>query len=145
MAADFLDRLKRRMRAGESIEMANVSVVDQFRQMAADTHNRRRMEAQVDAQLRCKHGECYEPPVEDDEPMEIYMNNVITDAKTLKHVADAEAGRPVGGRLPWILGMLGTAGLAAALTAYMMDDRDTDTQNTLRPNNPQQIVPADQP
>ena len=105
------------------------SVMSYFRNMNRNERNSQRMEAQVDARLKCMYPDTYNPPSEEDEGMsgDIYYGNIIADEKVFKSLRPGKTDkaepekkpeqpqtrpaptRPTNGKMS-----LGTAALLAA-------------------------------
>jgi hypothetical protein len=91
--------------------------------------NARRMEAQVDAALKAKYKQCgmegvYEPPDEEDDMGNTYINCPIIGNEGIRAIADASVEVPCGpGKKPWWyrllfwLALLSAVIIGAILTA----------------------------
>ena len=64
----------------------HLSLLDYAAGIYGQQVDRRRHNAQVDAMLKKKHGDCYEPPNEEEIDLNVIMNSIITDEQTLKAV-----------------------------------------------------------
>lgn len=135
--------------------MSMVMVKNMLTDHKAMHHNRRRMDAQVDAALRSKCGDNYQPPDEEDDMGITLLNSPVIGDDALKKLAamvsananataDANASSPAPAPvsspasqakksllqkvLPYALGATLSAGTAAAATWYL-SPKDTDTNS----------------
>lgn len=131
----------------------HIALLDYMSNIAHMDRNHRRQEAQVDAILTHKYGECYEPPEE--EMANIILNSIITDEETISKLTskkEGEGGIPQAQPLPrpkknsmWpiVAAMVGV-GAAAGLPGWMAlmnqpKDTNTDTQIVVTPGDVSQI------
>ena len=126
-------------------------------------HTKRRLDAQVDALLKAKCGDLYNPP-EADEMGHIFLNSPIIGSEAINQIADViddEAGDsevqfrpgPPPGQFPslsgilkkmlmWALPLLLTSLVTLAIAWYFMPS-DTDTQNEFDIEAIPFVIPGD--
>lgn len=93
---DLLEKLKH-----DADRIGNpIAAADYIRMIEDQRHQAARMDAQVDAMMKCKWGENYQPPERDDDSMQIIMNSVVADKETLLALQQQKGDQGTGEQTP---------------------------------------------